>query len=81
MKTLSVRELQQSVKDTVDASQKGHVMVTRHGKPVAVLVGVEGKDWETVYWETNRSLWKTIKKRRKDETITLTEMRRRLGLK
>jgi prevent-host-death family protein len=81
MKTLSVRELQQSVKDTVDASQKDHVVVTRHGKPVAILVGVEGKDWETVYWETNRPLWRTIKKRRGEETISLAEMQRRLGLK
>jgi prevent-host-death family protein len=81
MKTLSVRELQKNIKETVDASQKAHVVVTRHGRPIAVLVGVEGKDWETVFWETNRSFWKTITKRRREKTISLAEMRKRLGIK
>jgi prevent-host-death family protein len=78
MKTVSVRNLQKSVRECVDASQKERVVVTRHGKPAAVLVGVEGKDWETVVLETSPSFWELIEARRNEPTISLTEMRRRL---
>jgi prevent-host-death family protein len=78
MKTVSVRELQKKIGECVDAAQHDRVVVTRHGKPALLLVGVEGKDWETLYWETQEALWKTIAERREEETITLAEMRRRL---
>ena len=46
MKTISVRDLQKSIKEAVDSAQDDRVVVTRRGKPAAVLLGVEGKDWE-----------------------------------
>ncbi len=78
MKTVSVRDLQKKIGECVDAAQHGRIVVTRHGKPALILVGVEGKDWETLFWETNVSLWRTIAARRKEKTITLAEMKRRL---
>jgi prevent-host-death family protein len=78
MKTVSVRDLQKKIGECVDAAQQGRVVVTRHGKPALLLVGVEGKDWETLFWETNEELWREIAARREDKTITLAEMRRRL---
>ena len=79
MKTVSVREFQRTVGECVDTAQGERVVVTRHGKPALLLVGVEGKDWETLYWETNAPLWKTLATRRNEKTISLAEMRRRLG--
>jgi len=81
MKTVSVRELQKHIRESVDASQHDHVVITRHGQPTAVLLGVEGKDWETLFWETNSSLWKTLARRRGEETVSLAEMRRRVSEK
>ena len=78
MKTVSVRELQKTIGACVDAAQSGRVVVTRHGKPALLLVGVEGRDWETLYWATNAALWRTIAARRKEKGISLDEMRRRL---
>ena len=41
---MALREAKDKLSEAVDASQRGCVLVTRHGKPVAVLVGVEGRD-------------------------------------
>ena len=56
MKTITVRELQKSIKEAVDSAQEDRVILTRRGEPAAVLVGVEGKDWETVVLETSSTL-------------------------
>ena len=78
MKTVTVRDLQKKVRDCVDASQEDRVVITRHGKPAAVLVGVEGEDWETVALQTSASFRKLIEDRRKEPSISLDEMRERL---
>lgn len=78
MKTVTIRDLQKKLKESVDAAQTDRVVITRQGKPAAVLVGVEGADWETVVLETNASFWRLIEKRRKQPTVSLTEMRKRL---
>ena len=48
MKTVNARDLQKKIKKCVDMSQQDQVVITRRGKPAAVMVGVEGKDWEDV---------------------------------
>jgi antitoxin (DNA-binding transcriptional repressor) of toxin-antitoxin stability system len=44
----------------VDHSQKACVVVTRHGRPSAILIGVEGKDWEHLVTHTAPELSKYI---------------------
>ena len=78
MKTVSVRDLQKNVKECVDASQEDRVVITRHGRPAAVLVGVEGEDWEDIVLQTDPSFWKLIRKRRKEKTISLDELKAEL---
>jgi PHD/YefM family antitoxin component YafN of YafNO toxin-antitoxin module len=60
MKTISVRELQKCIKECVDYSQKACVVVTRHGRPSAMIIGVEGKDWEHLVTHTAPELSKHI---------------------
>ncbi len=79
MKTVTVRDLQKSVKKAVDSAQDDRVVVTRHGQPAAVLVGVEGQDWETVVLETSSELWKLIEDRRGEATVSLEELERKLA--
>ena len=43
MKTISVRDLQKSIKEAVDSAQDDRVVVTRRGKPAAVLLGGRGQ--------------------------------------
>ncbi len=78
MKTITVRDLQKKVRECVDAAQSDRIVITRHGKPAAVLVGVAGTDWETVVLETNAGFWRLIERRRKQPTVTMAEMRRRV---
>ena len=79
MKTISVRDLQTRIRSVMDTAQHDQVVITRNGQPIAVVVGVEGADWETVAVETSRSSWKEIAQRRNQETISLAEIRSRLG--
>lgn len=78
MKTVSVREMQKKIKECIDVSQKDRVVVTRHGQPVAMIIGVEGTDWENVVLETDPTFWKMIHARRKQPTISLERLKARL---
>lgn len=78
MKTISVRDLQKNIKDVVDSAQRDRVVVTRRGSPAAVLLGVEGKDWETVILETSPAFWDLIEARRKEATLSVDELERRM---
>jgi prevent-host-death family protein len=69
-----VRALQKSIEEAVDSTQEDRVIVTRRGEPAAVLVGVEGKDWETVVLETSSAFWDLIEKRRREPTLSSEEL-------
>ena len=79
MKTISVRELQKHIKEVVDSAQHDRVVVTRHGEPAAVLLGVEGKDWETVVLETSPAFWEFIEARRTEPTLSTDELELRIA--
>lgn len=79
MEMVTTRELQQKVKHSLDMAQKDHVVITRRGMPAAVLIGVEGQDWENVVYETSRTFWKMIQRRRKEKTISFDELRKTLN--
>jgi len=81
MKTINVRELQKHVRNCVKASQQSRVVVTRHGIPTALIIGVEGTDWETLALQTNPSFWRMIEKRRGEKTVSLETMRKFLNAK
>lgn len=78
MKTISVRDLQKKIRESVQAAQKDRVVVTRHGKPAALLIGVEGQDWESVVLQTSAPFWKLIEKRRKEKTVSMREVKKRV---
>ena len=81
MKTVPVRELQKKIRECIDEAQGDRVVITRHGKPAALLIGVEGEDWETIILETDPTFWKFIQQRRKQPTISLKELKARLNRK
>jgi len=78
VKTVTVRDLQKKVKQCVDDAQEDRVIVTRRGKPAAVLVGVEGADWDAVVLQTDPAFWRMVRARRKQATLSLDQMRARL---
>ena len=81
MRLVGVREAQAQLSGLVSKSQKERIILTRHGKPVAVLSGVEGMDVEDVLLGQDRSFAKHIRSRRqsKKPLLTLDEVKARLA--
>jgi antitoxin (DNA-binding transcriptional repressor) of toxin-antitoxin stability system len=63
----------------VDEAQHERVAITRKGKPVALIVGVEGMDEEQLQLGSSDRFWNFIEQRRKQKTITRTELEKKLG--
>jgi len=55
--------------------------VTRHGRPAALIIGVEGEEFEDLMTRSDAAFWQMIGARRKgSKTIPASAMRERLGL-
>jgi len=79
MKTVSVRELQKKIKACIDDSQQDRIIITRSGKPAAVLYGVEGSDWESIVRQMDPEFWKLMEDRRKQSEISIEDFKKKLG--
>jgi len=81
MKVVGVKETREDLSRILESVQTEDVLVTRHGQPLAILVGVQGYDMEQVLLMRDENFWKMIDQRRKSKrTYSDEEMRRRLGL-
>ena len=78
MKKATVQDLRRHTEEFVDRAQKDRVVITRQGKPAAVLVGVSKHDWESVVLQTDPKFWKLIRARRKQATRSLSQVKARL---
>ncbi len=65
MKLVGLREAKQGLNALVTHAQRERVLLTRHGKPVALLTGVEGYDVEEVLLAHDPAFWKLIQERRR----------------
>lgn len=77
MKTIGLEHatLETCIKD----ARRGRVVVTRKGKPVALVVAVEGMDEEQLQFGSSRKFWTLIQERRKQKTISRRELEKRLA--
>ena len=81
MRMVGVREAQAQLSGLVSKSQRERIILTRHGKPVAVLSGVEGLDIEDVLLGQDRGFAKHIASRRRSSKplLTLADVKARLA--
>jgi len=67
---------------TLDACLKDlkhkRVVITRNGKPFALIVGIEGMDEEQLLLGSSDKFWKRVEKWRKEKTISRAELERKL---
>lgn len=71
MKEISVEELTQNLIGLLDIAQRERVIVTRMGKPSAVILGLEFKDEEDYALERDVGFWEMIRQaQRKDDTVS-----------
>jgi antitoxin (DNA-binding transcriptional repressor) of toxin-antitoxin stability system len=65
----------------VDEAQRERIVLTRHGKPVALVVGVEGMDEEQLQLGSSEKFWKLIAERRKQKTLSRAQLEQKLKSK
>ena len=81
MKLVGVRQAREKLSEVLDEAQKQRVIVTRHGKPTALVVGLERKDLEEELLKSDEDFWREIARRRKtNRTISSEALRARLGM-
>jgi antitoxin (DNA-binding transcriptional repressor) of toxin-antitoxin stability system len=80
MKVVAPREAKQGLSGCVVRAQRERVLITKQGRPAALMIGVEGHDIENVLLMQNPRFWKMIEARRTERTLGIDEVRRQLGL-
>jgi hypothetical protein len=62
----------------VNDAQRERVVITRNGKPVAIVVGVEGLDAEQVEFGSDPAFWELIAQRRRQRTMTRSRLEEKI---
>ncbi len=79
MKVVALREAKASLSAYIEKAQQDRILITKHGRPAALLVGVEGEEIEELLTMGNPRFWEMIESRRRSrKTFSMGEVRRRL---
>ena len=82
MKIVPLREAKASLSSYVEQAQRDRVLITKHGRPAALVIGVQGEELEDLLTMGNPRFWEMIEVRRQSaKTVSLAEVRRRLHLR
>jgi len=76
MKVIGLKET--NLDACVSEAQHEKIVITRNGKPVALVVGVAGLDAEQLELGSSPDFWKLITKRRRQRTITRAQLEGRI---
>ena len=72
--------LEQSTLDTcVSESQRDRVVIMHNGKPIALIISVEGMDEEQLQLASSDRFWKLVEQRRAQKTLSRTELEQRVN--
>jgi prevent-host-death family protein len=79
MKTLPARELQEHLDAVLESSQKQRIVISRNGKPCAVLIGIQDYDAEDLRLASSPEFWLLIRQRRSEgRSVPLAEVEAQL---
>lgn len=78
MKTMTVFEAKNNFSRTLDAAQDDVVIVTRNGKPVAAIHGIDDTDLEDLLLERSELFWAMVSRARQGKAVSLDAVRRGL---
>lgn len=65
MKLVGIRQAQQQLCALLDTAQSEPIVITRHGRPIAIVNGVAGLELTDVIVEHDPDFWKLIEERRR----------------
>ena len=63
----------------ISQAQQGRVVIVRDGRPVALVVGVEGMDPEQLELGSSDKFWTLIARRRKQKEISRAQLEKKLN--
>ncbi len=78
MKEITLEQLSRETSALLDVAQHERLVVTRNGKPLAVVVGIENKDEEDLRLEASPEFWRMIEERRREPTVPFDEIKAEL---
>jgi prevent-host-death family protein len=79
MKSIAAKELQANLDAVLNSSQKERIVISRAGKPCAVLVGIEDCDAEDLQLAASPDFWLMIRQRRSQgRSVPLAEVEAQL---
>jgi antitoxin (DNA-binding transcriptional repressor) of toxin-antitoxin stability system len=76
VKTIDVD--QTNLNECVQGAQSERIVITQGGKPVALVVGVDGLDEEQLELGSSDAFWKMIEARRQQPTLTREQLEQEL---
>jgi prevent-host-death family protein len=81
MNSVPEKELQKNLDSILTRAQGERIVISRHGRPCAVLVGIENYDAEDVGLASSEEFWRMIRLRRASaNSLPLAEVEERLGI-
>ena len=79
MKTIDI-SAQPEVAAIVKSAQKQQLLLTKNGKPAAVLLGLNNYDAEDFGLASSPAFWEMIESRRRGPSVPLADLKSRLKL-
>ena len=76
MKTIGLEHA--TLSDCIEDAQHERVVITRKGKPIALVVGIEGLDEEQLQLGSSEKFWTLIEARRKQKVLSRAELDRKI---
>ena len=81
MKLIGLKEAKTNLSAFVEESQSERILITRRGRPAALVIGVEGQDLEQLLLAGDAGFWKMLQERRqRDATLTSDDVHRSFGI-
>ena len=77
MRTVGIQAA--NLKACIEEAQRESIVITRNGKPVALLIGVEGMDLEQVELGHSDKFWALIRQRRRQKSLSREELEKRMA--
>lgn len=79
MKMMTVFEARNHFARTLEVAKEDVVIVTRNGKPVAAIHGIDDADIEDLLLERSQRFWEMIGRARRGKPIAIDTLRRQIG--
>jgi len=78
MKTMTVFEARNHFARTLDAARDDVIIVTRNGRPVAAIQGIDDDDVEDLLLERSDRFWAMIARARRGKPVAIETLRKQV---